>query len=313
MIKVIRRFKPDIVHSHTPKAGLIAMMAAWICNVPIRMHTVAGLPLMETTGAKRKLLVMIERLTYSLATNVYVNSVGLKNYINEHIPTRRLLGMISNGSSNGINVDFYKRSPELEERAQSIRQEHGISHDAIVFSFVGRIVKDKGIAEAIAAFRKILRNHPNRKLYFLFVGAFEEDLDPLKQEDYDFLCQHDRVIVPGFQQDIRPWIMASDIFVFPSYREGFPNVVMQACCLQVSAIVSNINGCNEIISDGKTGIIVKPKDEESLFQAMNSLILDGSKMTTFAANAREWVIMNFDQKHIWEALKTEYEKLLNSN
>lgn len=315
LIKVIRRFRPHIVHTHTPKAGLLGMLAAWICRVPVRMHTVAGLPLMETSGMLKKLLILTERITYACATGVYPNSSGLKQYIQQNIKGKSMQ-MIGRGSSNGIDTSFFKPTPELEAAAQDLRNKHHITDKDIVFSFVGRLVKDKGIGELVKAFKR-LTTYSGRsgegKIFLLLIGPFEQELDPLDAEDYKFLHENPQIVLAGFQSDVRPWIMASDVFVFPSYREGFPNVVMQACCLEVPCIVSDINGCNEIIRHESTGLIVKPKDEEALFTAMLSLINDPGKRKTFSKRAREYVVANFDQKFVWGEMLREYRRLLNGN
>jgi glycosyltransferase involved in cell wall biosynthesis len=313
LVQVILKFKPMIVHTHTPKAGLLGMMAAWLCRVPVRLHTVAGLPLMESGGMKKKLLVVAERLTYFFSTEVYVNSTGLKNYIAENVSASKKISIVGKGSSNGINADFYSRSEALEQQAQMLRVKYGIGSDDIVFSFVGRVVKDKGIGEIVFAFKKLVTENTGRRFFLLLVGPFEQDLDPLDESDYAYLSKNDKVILAGFQRDVRPWIMASDVFVFPSYREGFPNVVMQACCLGVPTIVSDINGCNEIVKHNETGTIVKPKDKESLKNAMNELISDRRRMLKYSQNARQFVIDNFDQQHIWRLLQKEYEKHLSAH
>lgn len=306
IIRIMRQVRPHIVHTHTPKAGLLGMLAAWICRVPVRMHTVAGLPLMETRGAKRRLLEVVEKITYRCAHRVYPNAKGLEKFIEQtlHVPSRKLT-IIGRGSTNGIDTSFFKRTPALEHQAADIRARYGIQPGDVVFSFVGRIVKDKGIGELIRAFRR-LSEASSQKLFLLLIGAFEQDLDPLPPDDYAFLQQDPRVILAGFQRDVRPWIMASDIFVFPSYREGFPNVVMQACCLEVPCVVSDINGCNEIIQQDVTGLIVRPKDADALYEAMNTLLQDTPRRQAFSTAARRYVVANFDQQYVWTSLREEY-------
>lgn len=318
LIGAIRKFRPDIVHTHTPKAGLLGMMAAWICRVPIRLHTIAGLPLMEATGIKRKLLLATERLTYACASKIYPNAEGLKQYIKDHIPTKTPISIIGKGSSNGINTAVFSRTVALEESAQSIRDQYNIHAEDVVFSFVGRIVKDKGVSEIITAFKGFYRFDQEsglsgmRKIFLMLIGPFEQELDPLIAEDYDFLHQHPQVILAGFQSDVRPWMMASDVFLFPSYREGFPNVVMQACCLKVPCIVSDINGCNEIIKSGDNGLIVPVKNAAALEEAMKVLANDSAGRKIFAERARDYVVKNFDQLYVWRALHDEYTNLLNT-
>jgi glycosyltransferase involved in cell wall biosynthesis len=244
LIRLFRAVKPDIVHTHTPKAGLLGMMAARFCGVKVRLHTVAGLPLMEARGLKQRILKMTEWMTYACATKVYPNAKGLWTYIESQFNIRQSkFAMIGNGSSNGIDSQYFNRTPELEAQARRIREKYSIRPQEIVFCFIGRVVRDKGIVELTQAFQDVVKHHPAR---LLIVGPLEQDLDPLPELVLNFLQTSPNVIMPGFQQDVRPWLMAGDVFVFPSYREGFPNVVMQACCLEVPCIVSDINGCNEI-------------------------------------------------------------------
>lgn len=308
LIHVIRKFKPDIIHTHTPKAGLLGMMAGWMCRIPVRMHTVAGLPLMEATGVKHFLLMWTERITYGCATHVYPNSKGLLEYIQSKIKNQKSkIKIIGKGSSNGIDTVYFLRNEALEQQAKEIRNQYGISENTIVFSFVGRIVKDKGIVELILAFQKIVDVLPAR---LLLIGSFEKDLDPLPDEINTYIEGNPQVILAGFQHDVRPWIMASDVFVFPSYREGFPNAVMQAACLEIPCIVSDINGCNEIIEHDETGIVVPAKDADNLYTAMHVLAHDKTKRISFGQKSREYVVKNFDQHYVWGELLKEYKNLL---
>lgn len=309
LLIIIRKFRPSIVHTHTPKAGLLGMLAAWLCRVPLRLHTVAGLPLMEARGLKRTLLVATERITYACATNVYPNSKALADYITGNVSPATALKVIGNGSSNGIDTAYFSSSAQLQESASLIRQRYGIAKHDVVFSFVGRIVRDKGVGELIEAFRTLRPTGGNR-IFLLLVGPFEQDLDPLKKEHFDFLKSDSRVILPGFQTDVRPWLLASDVFVFPSYREGFPNVVLQACSLEVPCVVSDINGCNEIIRHGETGLIVPVKYPMALAAAMEKLMADPGLRKQLARNARTFVVENFDQQFVWNELLNEYRRLL---
>jgi glycosyltransferase involved in cell wall biosynthesis len=319
LIRLILKLKPDIVHTHTPKAGLLGMIAAWICRVPVRMHTVAGLPLMEAKGFKRKMLELTEKITYACATHVYPNSQGLLKFIDSGFripdtgyripdiadPKPEILNqkfkIIGKGSSNGIDTTFFSRTDALSHDAKSIRQKHGIAETDFVFSFVGRLVKDKGLVELVVAFQKL--NLPSR---LLLVGPFEDHLDPLPDEVMTFLKNDSRVILAGFQKDVRPWMMAADGFVFPSYREGFPNVVMQAACLELPVIVSDINGCNELIVRDETGWVVPAKNAVQLLLAMKEMSADKEKGMRMAKKARKFVVANFDRAYVWEELLKEY-------
>jgi glycosyltransferase involved in cell wall biosynthesis len=313
LVRIMRAFKPDIVHTHTPKAGLLGMMAAWWCRVPVRMHTVAGLPLMEAQGLKRKVLVLTERITYWCATHVLPNSTGLMAFIEHGIYPGRLpagkFAIVGKGSSNGIDTTFFKRTEALDQQALQIREKYGIRANDVVFCFVGRVVRDKGIGELVAAFQK-LEPVGDARLFLLLVGHFEQELDPLEPADVEFLHRNPQVILAGFQNDVRPWLCAADIFTFPSYREGFPNVVMQASCLEVACVVSDINGCNEIIQQEVTGLIVKPKDAEGLRRAMQLLIADQALRVRFSKRSRQYIEDNFGQHSVWSALRETYNQAI---
>jgi glycosyltransferase involved in cell wall biosynthesis len=312
LIRLFRKVKPTIVHTHTPKAGLLGMMAAWVCRVPVRMHTVAGLPLMEARGLKRAVLKVTERVTYRCATRVYSNSKGLFDFIHSkfQIPDFKFQ-IIGRGSSNGIDTTFFSRSDELLADARQIRSGHGIPDEAMVFGFVGRVVRDKGIGELVEAFRRI--RQLRTEVYLLVVGPLEQELDPLDEAGLQFLQTDSHVIMAGFQHDVRPWLLASDVFVFPSYREGFPNVVMQAACLEVPCIVTDINGCNEIIEHGVTGLVVPPKDADALYEAMMRMCEDRDLRIASAKKSREFVVANFEQRYVWGELLREYGEQLAIN
>lgn len=311
LIKIIKSFKPDIIHTHTPKAGLLGMLAAWLCGVKVRMHTVAGLPVMESKGTKRIILKLTERLTYWCATRVYPNSTGLLQFMKDELGATNTnkFTIIGKGSSNGIDTTVFQRTPELEEIAIGIRTKYQIHADEIVFSFVGRIVRDKGIGELVNAFQHLQAAQPSTRMRLLLVGPFEQELDPVDASTYQYLQTSEQVILAGFQADVRPWLMASDVFVFPSYREGFPNVVMQACCLEVPCIVSNINGCNEIIQDQITGLIVPPKTVKQLQDAMQELSADYDRRRMLGQAGRDFVRSYFDQQYVWAQLYAEYRTL----
>ncbi len=310
LIIIIRDFKPHIIHSHTPKAGLLGMLAGLMCGIPVRIHTVAGLPLMEKKGWLKNLLVAMEKLTYACATHVFPNSVGLMKYIETNITTSPKFGIIGSGSSNGIDTMVFSRRQQLEDSATAIRRKYGIGPDDMVFSFVGRVVKDKGIRELVEAFQIARERLPQKRVFLLVVGPLEQDLDPIPEDDLLFLTEDENVVLAGYQVDVRPWVMASDIFVFPSYREGFPNVVMQASCLEVPCIVTDINGCNEIVRHQETGLIVKPKEVEGLAHSMIMLALDPDMRQRMAQSARDYVTKHFDQHQIWEHINRTYETAL---
>ena len=315
MWNFLRKEKPQIVHTHTPKAGIIGMLAARLAGVPHRLHTVAGLPLMEATGIKRKILNFVEKLTYSSATRVYTNSKGLYDFILQNNFTQsNKLKIIANGSSNGINTTFFSPDQVSETERVALREKLNIQPDDFVFVFVGRIVSDKGINELIKAFSELqaVENNELMGIKLLLVGGLENDLDPLNPETLAEINQNKDIISVGFQQDVRPFFAISDALAFPSYREGFPNVVMQAGAMGLPSIVSDINGCNEIIVEGENGLIIPPKNVEKLKEKMLTLARDKNLYIKLKENSRRMIENRYEQSVVWKALLEEYEGLLQS-
>ena len=314
MWNFLRKEKPQIVHTHTPKAGIIGMLAARLAGVPHRLHTVAGLPLMEATGTKRKILNFVEKLTYSSATRVYPNSKGLYDFILQNNFTQsNKLKIIANGSSNGIDTVFFSPDQVTELERVTLREKLNIQPDDFVFVFVGRIVSDKGINELIKAFSELqtVENKP-AGIKLLLVGGLENDLDPLNPETLAEINQNKDIISVGFQQDVRSFFAIADALVFPSYREGFPNVVMQAGAMGLPSIVSDINGCNEIIIEGENGLIIPPKNVEKLKEKMLTLARDKNLYIKLKENSRRMIENRYEQSVVWKALLEEYEGLLQS-
>ena len=315
MWNFLRKEKPQIVHTHTPKAGIIGMLAARLAGVPHRLHTVAGLPLMEATGIKRKILNFVEKLTYSSATRVYPNSKGLYDFILQNNFTQsNKLKIIANGSSNGINTTFFSLAQVSEIERVTLREKLNIQPDDFVFVFVGRIVSDKGINELIKAFSELqtAENNELTGIKLLLVGGLESDLDPLNPETLAEINQNKDIISAGFQQDVRPFFAISDALAFPSYREGFPNVVMQAGAMGLPSIVSDINGCNEIIVEGENGLIIPSKNVEKLKEKMLTLARDKNLYIKLKENSRRMIENRYEQSVVWKALLEEYEGLLQS-
>lgn len=302
MVRVFRREKPDIVHSMTPKAGLISMIAAWICRVPVRMHTYTGLVFPTATGLMKQILIFTDSILCFCATDINPESLGVKEDLQRYHITKKPLRLIANGNVRGVDMSYYDCTPEVMAKAESLRRS-----DTFTFCFVGRLVGDKGINELVEAFDRLRREIPATRL--LLVGPYENALDPLKAETDERIRKGDGIEAVGSQNDPRPYYAASDALAFPSYREGMPNVVLEAGALGLPSIVTDINGSREIIREGYNGVIIPPRNAEVLYQAMHTFVTDRTTTAHLASNARKNIADRYEQQMIWKALLAEYKRL----
>lgn len=306
LIKIFRKEQPAIVHTHTPKAGLLGMLAAWLVRVPVRLHTVGGMPLLGKKGWKKQLLLLTERLTYRMAQRIYSNSKGLAAILlEEGLVKTSKLKVMGKGSSNGVDVQYFQGKSVLASKVV-LRIQWGIPSDAKVFLFVGRLAQEKGIVELIEAFIWLYSQDSNCCL--VLVGPFEKEHGALSKQVKMTIESHPGIRYLGRFDDVRPFHKLSDVFVFPSYREGFPNALLEACAMELACIASNINGCNEIIASRQNGILVPPKQTSVLQAAMWSLLQDESLRQQYGYNARQTVERFFQNAYLWECWKHEYDR-----
>lgn len=312
LLRFLKKEKPDIVHTHTPKAGTLGMIAAYMAGIPVRLHTVAGLPLLVTSGPKRQILNSVEKITYRCATKIYPNSFGLKEIILKNKYTKNnKLKVIANGSSNGIDVSVFDPDLVSERKQLQLRRELNIPKEATVFLFVGRIVADKGINELVLAFDNVSQQY--KKAHLVLVGNFENDLDPLKLKTNQIIENHPQIHAVGYKKNVVDYFALADVLTFPSYREGFPNVVMQAAAMQLNAIVSNINGCNEIITDGDNGWIVPVKNVQYLEERMIWCLSHPKDSKRMGKKSRRLMKENYDRRFVWKEILKEYHSLLDKS
>lgn len=310
LYRFFKNEKPHIVHTHTPKAGTLGLLAAFLARVPNRLHTIAGLPLMEATGLKRVVLDWVEKTTYACATKVYPNSIGLATFVKEGKYTKEgKLHVIGQGSSNGIDLNHFDPKLYSKEDNDILRKKLEIAPDERILLFLGRLVADKGIHELIEAFTLVSEEFPNTTL--MLVGEYEKDLDPLKLTTEHIMDNHPKIKNIGFAKDVRPYFALSELFVFPSYREGFPNVVMQAGAMGLPSIVSDINGCNEIIIPNINGSIVPPKDTIQLQKAIITYLKNTDEKYK-PEICRKMINDRYNQEMIWNLLHDEYKRCLGT-
>lgn len=300
--RTFRREKPQMVHSMTPKAGLLCMMAAWVAGVPVRVHTFTGLVFPTAVGGKRKILMMTDRLTCACATHIIPEGEGVKNDLLNNGITKKPIKVLGYGNCRGIDLKRFDRTPEVMEQAGRLRKE-----GVCTFIAVGRIVGDKGINELVEAFVKLNRENADTRL--ILVGGYEEKLDPLKPETLSLIKNNDAIESVGSQSDVRPWFAASDVAVLASYREGFPNVVIEAGAMGLPQVVTDINGANEIIIEGVNGTIVPSKDANALYDAMKRM-LDAGYRDILAKNARKWIASRYEQGFVHKCLYDFYDTCL---
>lgn len=306
LILLIKKEKPDIVHASSPKASFLSMLASYICRVPIRIYTVTGLRFETTNGWLRKLLILIEKINCFCATKVIPEGEGVKTTIVENKITDKPLNVILNGNINGIDTKFFSISA-VQKSKEDIRKDIGLNKSSFVFIFVGRLVKDKGINELIIAFNKL---NARCSCTLLLLGELEE-VNVISDQSVKEIFNNPSIKYLGYQEDIRPYLKASDVFVLPSYREGFPNVVLQACSMGLPSIVTDISGSNEIINEA-SGLIIPKEDEQVLYEAMKLTVFDYTTedLIKMGENARRNVELKFEQKKVWKALLDEYKKCI---
>ena len=301
MIGVMRRERPWMVHSMTPKAGLMSMIAGWLTGVPVRVHTYTGLVFPTATGITQKILILTDRILCRCATHIIPEGQGVKRDLERYRITRKPMRVLANGNVRGIDMDHYDRTPEVMAEARKIADP-----DKLTYVFVGRIVGDKGVNELVEAFTRLNAECPDTRL--ILVGRQEADLDPVSPSTIEAIASNKAIMAVGEQQDVRPWLAASDIGVLSSYREGFPNSVIESGAMGLPSIVTDINGANEIIIPGENGLIVPPRDAEALYRAMKLLHDDKPMRDRLASRARD-LSRRYDQTIVRQALYDFYDTL----
>ena len=411
LYRYFRKEKPDIIHSITPKAGLLSMIAGRLAGVPIRMHTFTGLIFPYKTGIIKFILVWMDRLLASSATHIFPEGQGVKEDLEKYRITDKPLKIMANGNVNGIDSDYFNPDTVSALDQKALKQKLGIVEGDIVFIFVGRLVRDKGLNELISAFKslqeqplhfveKLIKSKrfpegeiiplpvpidselvanqmaksggsfytggsltgldiryrlgkigyrgqdpetvlkhsnievdsyhhltgfkatlshakiPEDSLYpqvkLLLVGPLEQHLNPVLSMTLTEMDKNPHIITTGYVKDVRSYMAISDCLVLPSYREGFPNSVLQAGAMNLPSIVTDISGCNEIIVDHFNGLIIPKKDEKSLADAMKTFLHDKELRANLTHNSRPRVVDNYGHNKVWKALLEEYNEAVKN-
>lgn len=305
-----RKEKPFIVHSITPKAGLLSMVAAKFAGVPHRVHTFTGLIFPYKKGFTQKILIFMDKILCACATRIYPEGEGVKKDLERFGITKKKLQVLGNGNVNGINPDYFNKNTFSDTDLDGLRKSLGIYQSDFVFLFVGRLVGDKGINELVSAFEDLKLIPENKNIKLLLVGPGEAQ-DPLHPETVRSIHSNKNIISVGYQKDVRPYFAISDSLVFPSYREGFPNVVMQAGAMELPSIVTDISGCNEIIINKENGLIIPVKDKDALKDAMKMFLLNKEFYYNLKKNSRPMIVERYNQSLVWETIVNEYKSFSN--
>lgn len=306
MIKVLLKERPTMVHSMTPKAGLLCMMAAWLTRVPVRVHTFTGLVFPTATGLKCKILMATDWLTCACATHIIPEGEGVKNDLLNNSITKKPLKVLGYGNVRGVDMEYYSERDDVKSKMQEL----GLQDESkFTFIFVGRIVRDKGMNELCEAFDK-LSGLANVRL--LLVGPYEDCLDPISPKSKEIIEQNPAIESVGSKRgdELLAYYAAADCFVFPSYREGFPNTVLEAGAMGLPSIVTDINGSREIIVEGVNGVIIPPHDANALFDAMLKIMKDKEARERMAGNARQMIASRYEQGFVRKCLYDFYDEIL---
>jgi len=294
--RLLARLRPDAVHVGAPKAGLLGGLAAWAAGVRCRIYTLHGLRLETATGLKRRLLWAAERLACRAATRVLCVGPGVRRRAAElrlvHPEKTAVLGA---GSANGVDLERFGPTAANQARADALRKEFGLAPGAPVAGFVGRLTKDKGIAELTEAFFHIRSQRMDAQL--LLAGGFEEG-DPLPEAVRVKLALDPGVRITGWVRDPAPYYHVLDVLALPSYREGLPTAVLEAAAAGKPAVAADATGVSDAVIDGVTGRLVPVGDSRRLAAELRELLDDEAERGRLGQAARERAVRHFDARDL---------------
>lgn len=305
IIKIFRKVKPDIINLGTPKVSLLGMIAGYLVGVEKRIYTCRGFRFEHEKGLKRRILILMEKVTSFLSHKVIcISNSVLELGIENKIFKESKAVVINKGSSNGVNLKLFNpENKEYLEVKNKLVEKYNLENSS-VFGFLGRIVDRKGINELIEVFINIYETNPEVKL--LIVGPFEmsQIADKSLVERID---EHPGIINYGrvLQEEVPGFILAMDVFVLPAWWEGFGNVLVQASAMGIPVISTTGTGTIDAVSDGYNGLLIPVKNKVKLEEAMRKMMTDENLRNEFGENGVKWA-QNFDRKLIWDGLNKIY-------
>lgn len=309
MTKLLKKIRPSIVHAHTPKGGLIGMMAARAAGVPIRIYHNHGLPHLTASGSRRALLMASERFSSHCADEVFCVSSSMATIgIRERLFQKDKVSVLLKGSISGIDArSLFNPCLIGEEDRREIRRELGIPQESIVIGYAGRIVRDKGMIEMVEAWQALRKTFSS--ICMLVAGEFESQ-DPVPQEVERVLREDPGIVLAGHRDDMPRVYSAMDVFVLPTYREGFGLAALEASAMEIPVVATRIPGCVDSVVDGETGTLVPARDSSALTEAVRSYLVHSDLRKQHGVAGRDRVIRDFGQEQMLEAMYREYVRLL---
>jgi glycosyltransferase involved in cell wall biosynthesis len=299
LTKLFLKLRPDIVHSYTPKAGLLSMLAAFFARISVRVHTFTGLIFPSRTGFSRALLIATDKLTCFCATAVVSESEGVRDDLRSVTVPCNNIRIIGSGNIAGVDETFFM--PASRSLKSVKRLQLGIPSDAFVFCYVGRLNSEKGVSELVQAFQELTGN-----VYLILAGGLDES-SPLHAKDMSLINSHPNILAVGQVNDVRAIFSASDVNVLVSYREGFPNVLLESCSMGLPSIATDVNGSREVICNGETGWLIPVKNKNAVFDAMISSMDKKENLDKLGENCRKLVIDRYRRSDYLESLKCFYK------
>lgn len=304
--RALRRLRPEVVEFSTPKAGLLGTLAAWLARVPNRIYFLRGLKLETASGVKRWILLTAERVAAVAANLVLCNSDSLRaEALKLRVAKAAKIRVLGDGSSAG--VDLLRFSPGNSK----VREDLSIAEAAHVVGFVGRLTRDKGLPELITAFEEILRAQPDTHL--LLVGWFDAAEDALDSELMNEIKTHPQIHVTGMVADTAPYYRAMDLMVLPTWREGFPNVVLEAAACGLPVITTLSTGARDAVVPEVTGLLIPPGYPQAISEAVLKLLGNANRRRELGRAAREWVSKHYSTEKVLGENTEFYRSLFCAN
>lgn len=309
LIRTFRKNKFDIIHSTTPKAGLLCAIAGVFSGTKIRLHTFTGQPWATMSGVKRSLLKLCDRIIGLLNTHCYADSESQKNFlVFSGIIKREKISVIGAGSIAGIDLNRFDPSRYTSEQLSMLRDDLHIPESGKILLFVGRITPEKGIKELVSAFAEIVNKDSN--IFLVFVGPFESSGKNIVEQVTDVNVRKNIKIV-GYSDEPEKYMALADLLCLPSYREGFGTVVIEAAAMGTPTIGTDIYGLSDAIVDGKTGVLVPVRDAVALETAILSTLNNAPLMSAMGTAARDRACSDFGANICSDLLINEYKGFSN--